>query len=34
MHSDLGTKGQIVVGDGSGDATILVFQQQPRSNSR
>ena len=23
MHSDLGTKGQIVVGDGSGDATIL-----------
>ncbi len=23
MHSDLGTKGQIAVGDGSGDATIL-----------
>lgn len=23
MHSDLGTKGQIVVGDGTGDATIL-----------
>ena len=23
MHTDLGTKGQIVVGDGSGDATIL-----------
>jgi len=23
MHSDLGTKGQIVVGDGAGDATIL-----------